>query len=167
MQLLLQEVLHSHSRGVLSSPSHEWRPRLRTLKVESGCILSHLTMPHLFACLLETVFCTVQAGLKPKIFLAPASQVLGLQTCITIPRHSISLIQKWNTLSKNRNYQALVTHACNPTYSGGRNQEDCSSKPAQANSSHNPISKKPFTKKGWWSGQRCRPSSNPSIAKNK
>jgi hypothetical protein len=28
-----------------------------------------------------------------------------------------------------------VAYACNPSYSGGRDQEDCGSKPAQANSS--------------------------------
>jgi hypothetical protein len=38
-------------------------------------------------------------------------------------------------LLKNTFYQALVAHICNPIYSGGRDQEDCSSKPAQANSS--------------------------------
>jgi hypothetical protein len=52
---------------------------------------------------------------------------------------------------------ALVAHACNPSYSGGRDQEDHSSKPAQENSSQDPISKKPSTKKGWRSGSRCRP----------
>jgi NADPH-dependent ferric siderophore reductase len=51
-----------------------------------------------------------------------------------------------------------VAHACNPSHSGGGDQEDCSSKPARANSSQDPILKKPFTKKGWW-------SSSPSIAK--
>jgi hypothetical protein len=30
---------------------------------------------------------------------------------------------------------APVTHTCNPSYPGGRDQEDFSSKPAQANSS--------------------------------
>jgi hypothetical protein len=40
-----------------------------------------------------------------------------------------------------------VTHACNPSYSGGRDQEDCGLKPAWANSLHEPISKKPTTKK--------------------
>jgi hypothetical protein len=36
-----------------------------------------------------------------------------------------------------------VAHACNPSYSGARDQEDCSSKPAWANSSYlkKPISK--------------------------
>jgi hypothetical protein len=29
----------------------------------------------------------------------------------------------------------LVAHTCNPSYSGGRDQEDDDSKPAQANSS--------------------------------
>jgi hypothetical protein len=47
----------------------------------------------------------------------------------------------------------LVAHTCNPGYSEGRDQEDCSSKPAWANSAQDPISKKkPFTEKGWWSG---------------
>jgi hypothetical protein len=40
-----------------------------------------------------------------------------------------------------------VTHACNPSYSGGRDQEDHGSKPAWANSSQDPVSKKPITKK--------------------
>jgi hypothetical protein len=30
--------------------------------------------------------------------------------------------------------QSLVDHTCNPSYSGGRDQEDCSSKPDGANS---------------------------------
>jgi hypothetical protein len=37
---------------------------------------------------------------------------------------------------------ALVTHSCHPSYSGGRDQEDHSSKLAWANSSHDPILKK-------------------------
>jgi hypothetical protein len=43
----------------------------------------------------------------------------------------------------------LVAHACNPNYSGGRDQEDCGSKPDQANSSRDPI-----TKKGWQGSSR-------------
>jgi hypothetical protein len=35
----------------------------------------------------------------------------------------------------------LVTHTCNPSYSGNRDQEDCSSKPAWANGSQDPILK--------------------------
>jgi hypothetical protein len=35
-----------------------------------------------------------------------------------------------------------VAHACNPSYSGGRDQEDQGSKPAQANSSQDLILKK-------------------------
>jgi hypothetical protein len=48
------------------------------------------------------------------------------------------------------NSRALVAHPYNPSYSGSRDQEGCSSKPAQANSSQDPISKKkknkPITK---------------------
>jgi hypothetical protein len=39
-----------------------------------------------------------------------------------------------------------VAHTCNPSYSGGRDQEDLSSKPAQAKSSQDHIFEKPFTK---------------------
>jgi hypothetical protein len=52
---------------------------------------------------------------------------------------------------------ALVAHAYNPSYSGGIDQEGHGLKPAWANSLQDPISKKPITKKGWWSGSRCRP----------
>jgi hypothetical protein len=41
----------------------------------------------------------------------------------------------------------LVAHTYNPSYSGGRDQEDCSLKPAQENSLQGPISKNPTEKK--------------------
>jgi hypothetical protein len=44
--------------------------------------------------------------------------------------------------------RALVTHTCNPSYSGGRDQEDLGSRPAQANSLRDLISKKTLHKKG-------------------
>jgi hypothetical protein len=45
--------------------------------------------------------------------------------------------------------QALVAHFCNPSYSGGRDQEDHGSKPTQTNSLQYHISgKKIITKKG-------------------
>jgi hypothetical protein len=39
-----------------------------------------------------------------------------------------------------------MAHACNPSYSGGRDQ-DGGSRPAWANSSRDPISRNTFTKK--------------------
>jgi hypothetical protein len=53
--------------------------------------------------------------------------------------------------------QTPVAHTYNPNYIGGRDQEDHSSKPAQANSSQDPFSKNPITRKGWCGGARCRP----------
>jgi hypothetical protein len=43
-----------------------------------------------------------------------------------------------------------VAHTCNPSYSGGRDQEDCGSKPVpdQQIVLLNPNSKKTFKKKG-------------------
>jgi hypothetical protein len=40
-----------------------------------------------------------------------------------------------------------VAHACNLSYSGGRDQEDHVSKPTWTNSSRDPILKKPITHK--------------------
>jgi hypothetical protein len=59
--------------------------------------------------------------------------------------------------------QAATALACNPSYSGGREQEDHGSKPAQANNSQDYISKKKKTKqkthhkKGLVEGPRYRP----------
>jgi hypothetical protein len=51
--------------------------------------------------------------------------------------------------------QALVAHACNPSYSGGRDRRIVvGSQPGQI--IRETISKKPFAKKGWWSGSRHR-----------
>jgi hypothetical protein len=47
---------------------------------------------------------------------------------------------------------ALVVYAYNPSYSGGRDQEDLGLKPAQGSSLRDPISKKTFIQKGWWNG---------------
>jgi hypothetical protein len=40
----------------------------------------------------------------------------------------------------------MVIHTCNPSYSGGRDQEDRGSKPTQENSSQDPLSKKTLHK---------------------
>jgi hypothetical protein len=50
-----------------------------------------------------------------------------------------------------------VAHACNPSYSEGREQEDRGSEPAWVSSSGDPILKKPTKIMGWWSSSRCRP----------
>jgi hypothetical protein len=59
-----------------------------------------------------------------------------------------------------------VAHACNPSYSGGRDQEDHSSKPAWANSPSRLYLEKPLTKielVEWLKVKDLR--SNPSTAK--
>jgi hypothetical protein len=62
----------------------------------------------------------------------------------------------------------LVAHASNPSYSGGRDQEDHSSKPAQANSSRDSYLKKPFTKIGLVEWLKVKAlSSSPSTGKKK
>jgi hypothetical protein len=47
------------------------------------------------------------------------------------------------------NCWAPVAHAYNPSYSGGRNQEDHSSKPAPGKQATRPYLKKTFTRQGW------------------
>jgi hypothetical protein len=73
-----------------------------------------------------------------------------------------------------------VAHACNPSYSGGRDQEDHGSKLAPANCSSGrswfkagpgKLFVRPYLenthdkKKGWWSGSRF--SSTPKTKKKK
>jgi hypothetical protein len=62
------------------------------------------------------------------------------------------------------NKQAPLAHAYNPSYSGGRDQQDCG---LRAKSLRVLISKKPITKKGWWSGSRCRPLFQNQFRKKK
>jgi hypothetical protein len=58
-----------------------------------------------------------------------------------------------------------VAHTCNPSYSGGRNQEDRCLKPGQANSWRDPISKKPFTKRAGRVTQGEGPEFKPQYRK--
>jgi hypothetical protein len=61
-----------------------------------------------------------------------------------------------------------VAHAWNPSYSGGRDQEDCGSNPARANSSQHPMLKKPFTKIGLVEWLKVKAlSSSPSTTTKK
>jgi hypothetical protein len=81
---------------------------------------------------------------------------------IPLLKHTISEDPKGTCdLFSHKNFMYLsqvpVAHICNPSYSGGRDLEDCSWKPARANTSGDPISKKNTTKKYWWSGSRYRP----------
>jgi hypothetical protein len=61
-----------------------------------------------------------------------------------------------------------VDHACNPSYSGDRDQEDRDLKPARANSSRDPIFSKPITKIGLVEWLKVKALSlNPSTKKKK
>jgi hypothetical protein len=60
-----------------------------------------------------------------------------------------------------------MAHACNPSYSGGRSQEDHGLKPAQVNSSRDPISKIPITKRAGGVAQGEGPEFKPQYQKKK
>jgi hypothetical protein len=91
------------------------------------------------------------------------------------PKHCDWLVQKYisptcssQVQSKTPLSQVSVADACHPSYSGGRDQEDHSSKPAQANSSEDPITEKPITKD--WAGGVARdegPEFKPQYSKKK
>jgi hypothetical protein len=59
-----------------------------------------------------------------------------------------------------------VAHACNPGYSGGRNQEDQGWKPALANTLR-PYLRKKITKKGVGVAQAVGPEFNPRFQEKK
>jgi hypothetical protein len=61
-----------------------------------------------------------------------------------------------NTIKRKRKKKTSwvsVAHTCNTSYSGGRDQEDCNSKPALGKQFRELISKNPSQKRG----SRCRP----------
>jgi hypothetical protein len=60
----------------------------------------------------------------------------------------------------------LVAQAYNPSYSGGRDRKDHGLKPAQANSSRDPISRKLITKKADGVTQviECLPSKHEALS---
>jgi hypothetical protein len=72
-------------------------------------------------------------------------------------------------------HHAPAAHNCNSSYLEGGDREDCSSKPALANSSLDPISKTRKTKTGYQSGPKARapskeaqgPESKPQRHQNK
>jgi hypothetical protein len=86
--------------------------------------------------------------------LSPSSKVPEVLTVPTLFKSPNSARRQWPT--------------CNPSNSGSRDQEDRDSKPAQANSFRDPISKTPITKKGLveWFKEKAL-SSSPSTAKKK
>jgi hypothetical protein len=53
----------------------------------------------------------------------------------------------WYRQKKAKACWELLAHTCNPSYSGGTDQEDHSSQPARANSSQESILKNPSPKK--------------------
>jgi hypothetical protein len=60
-----------------------------------------------------------------------------------------------------------VAHACNPSYSRGRDQEDNGSKLVQTNSSQDPISKIPNTKGANGVAQVVGPGFKPWYGREK
>jgi hypothetical protein len=78
---------------------------------------------------------------------------------------SIEIVDTYENLSFLRVNisQVLVAHACNPSYSGGRDQEDHVLKPAWANSSWDPI----FKKRAGGVSQGVGPEFKPQYHKKK
>jgi hypothetical protein len=62
---------------------------------------------------------------------------------------------------------ALVAHVYNPSYSGGRDQKDCFSKPAKVNSFQDPILKSPYENKAGGVAQGEGYEFKPQYHKNK
>jgi hypothetical protein len=71
-----------------------------------------------------------QAGFRDPSLVSP--QLQGALSQI-LWFHTRSHVQG-RKREKYKSCQVPVAHACNPSYSGGRDQDDCDSKPAWANS---------------------------------
>jgi hypothetical protein len=71
------------------------------------------------------------------------------ETCKVLEKQKMlnKCLSNWKK-KKWKQGQEPVAHAYNPSYSGGKGQEDCSLKLTQANSTGDPTSKKTYHKKG-------------------
>jgi hypothetical protein len=63
--------------------------------------------------------------------------------------------------------QAVVAHACNPIYSGGRNQEDFGLKPARVIVRETLSQKNPLQKRAGGVAQGIDPKFKPQYCKKK
>jgi hypothetical protein len=82
--------------------------------------------------------------------------MISYNRIIEFQGRNLFVISPFRNFKRERHWTP-VAHACNPSYSGGKNQVGCASKPAWISSLPDTILKIPFTKKSWWSGSRCRP----------
>jgi hypothetical protein len=83
------------------------------------------------------------AGLPGNRGSLPLSGVMRVSYHILVAQEGMQILKNGIMVP------VLVAHTCNPSYSGGRDQEDHGLRLAQANSLRNLISKIPYTKKGW------------------
>jgi hypothetical protein len=77
-----------------------------------------------------------------------------VQSCEFCDVNSSTVDHDQYFLSKNWWSLESMAHACNPSFSGGRDQEDHGSKPAWANIMGDPVLKIPITKRAAGSGSR-------------
>jgi hypothetical protein len=87
-----------------------------------------------------------------KILVSPEScleakteNLLSFIVCCLIKKSLLEL--KTEFMQKQKLSWVPVVHTCNPSYSGGRDQEDHCLKPARQIVPQDPISKKPITKR--------------------
>jgi hypothetical protein len=75
--------------------------------------------------------------------------------------------KKKGTWTQKGNCELSTGGSCNPSYSGGRDQEDRRSTVAWTNNSPSPILQKPFTEQGRRSGSGFRPRAQAPVLKKK
>jgi hypothetical protein len=75
--------------------------------------------------------------------------------------------KKKGTWTQKGNCELSTGGSCNPSYSGGRDQEDRRSTVAWTNSSPSPILQKPFTEQGRRSGSGFRSRAQAPVLKKK
>jgi hypothetical protein len=81
--------------------------------------------------------------------------------CLKLPKMFCSGLSR---LVLENSMDTYEKQSCDPSYAGGRDEEDLGSKPAWENSSRDPISKKIYHKNREWLKVKAL-SSSPSITK--
>jgi hypothetical protein len=85
-------------------------------------------------------------GLIISILQIKETEVKEIRQFKVTQNSKLETLRSFLTATKTMKSRVPVAHTCNPSHSGGRDQEDCGSKPAHANSLQDPTLKKPIIK---------------------
>jgi hypothetical protein len=150
----VEALSHAEAHGTANEASSTTKPS----KANEKCslLIPNTWQIKLYLLSFKNIFLSylIRTGAMP-LFLYRLGQLRGASHVFPWTRpQSLGMPPPWHVDGKERLIDTEVSpgtglqaHTCNPSYSGARDQEDHSWKPARENGSRDPISKNPITKR--------------------